>query len=244
MTRRRWLVAAVLGALAAVGILILLSTQRGGPEARPIGERAGKPPLLLLTTLPIAFAEGFTLDGETSLVLAALQERYRVVPISVADRASLSRDGLLLMAQPQAQPAEALVELDRWVRDGGRVLLLADPALQWPSALALGDPARPPFAFADTGLLGHWGLRVEAPAELGPVAMNLDGAVLVTRSPGLLTATTADCTTSSGGLIAHCRIGRGRATVVADADFLAPSDPALAKSGAVALVRQLSGLER
>ena len=72
------------------------------------------------------------------------------------------------MAQPQAQPAEALVELDAWVRRGGRVLLLADPALEWPSERPLGDLLRPPAAFADTGLLGHWGLTLTPPEARGP----------------------------------------------------------------------------
>ena len=68
------------------------------------------------------------------------------------------RARLLLMAHPLAQPAEALVDLDHWVRDGGRVLLLADPMLEWPSKRPLGDKLRPPPSFADTGLLAHWGL--------------------------------------------------------------------------------------
>ena len=62
------------------------------------------------------------------------------------------------MAQPLAQPAEDLVALDDWVRGGGRVLLLADPMLEWPSKRPLGDPLRPPPMFMDTGLLAHWGL--------------------------------------------------------------------------------------
>ena len=48
------------------------------------------------------------------------------------------------MAHPLAQPAEDLVALDDWVRGGGRVLLLADPMLEWPSKRPLGDPLRPP----------------------------------------------------------------------------------------------------
>ncbi|QNP43675.1 hypothetical protein H9L15_03005 [Sphingomonas daechungensis] len=48
-----------------------------------------------------------------------LETRYRVVPIGAADRASLAQGRLLLMAHALPQTAEALVDLDRWVRDGG-----------------------------------------------------------------------------------------------------------------------------
>ena len=131
---------------------------------------ADRPTLLLLTSLPLVFAEQFSIEGGGSPALKALETRYRVVPISVADDAELGKGRLLLMAQPRAQPAEDLVALDKWVRGGGRVLLLADPMLEWPSTRPLGDPFRPPPMFADTGLLAHWGLKLDAPDERRPEA--------------------------------------------------------------------------
>ena len=121
------------------------------------------------------------------------------------------------MAQPRAQPAEDLVALDQWVRRGGRVLLLADPMLEWPSERPLGDPLRPPPMFADTGLLGHWGLRLDAPDEHGPKPGRLGGYDITTDSPGSLAG---GCDIGRDHLVAHCRVGQGRATIVADADFL------------------------
>ena len=109
--------------------------------------------------------------------LQALRARYKVVPISVTDGAELAKGRLLLMAQPLAQTAENLVILDDWVRSGGRVLLLADPMLEWPSQRPLGDPLRPPPMFADTGLLAHWGLRLDAPDERGPATRTLPAAI-------------------------------------------------------------------
>jgi hypothetical protein len=97
------------------------------------------------------------------------------------------------------------------------VLLLADPMLEWPSDRPLGDPLRPPPMFADTGLLGHWGLRLDAPDERGPAARELAGRKILTVSPGALFG---GCAISRDRLVAHCRIGQGRATIVADADFL------------------------
>src|SRR6478736_2088184 len=73
---------------------------------------AQKPRLLLLTSLPLVFAEEFSIEGGGSPALKALQTKYRVVPISVTDKRDLSKDRLLLMAHPLAQPAEDLVALD------------------------------------------------------------------------------------------------------------------------------------
>ena len=211
-----WLVAALL--VVALLAAVFLNRQ----EAPTYGSRpeAERPELLLLTSLPIVFPERFALDSGGSPLLAALQGRYRLAPISVADMASLKGHRLLLMAQPRAQPPEVLVELDSWVRLGGRVLLLADPALQWPSDRPLGDPLRPPFAFADTGLLGHWGLRLDAPESLQGANVEADGRTIRTAAPGHLAATSANCRTGDRGIIARCAIGRGKAIVIADADFI------------------------
>ena len=100
------------------------------------------------------------------------------------------------MAQPNAQTAENLVALDAWVRRGGRVLLLADPLLEWPNQRALGDPLRPPVMFADTGLLGHWGLRLDTPDRRGPQHENLGGSDVLTISPGRLPSTLPPASTA------------------------------------------------
>src|SRR5438045_1348626 len=102
---------------------------------------------------------------------------------------------------------------------GGRVLLLADPMLEWPSKLPLGDPLRPAPMFADTGLLAHWGLRLDAPEARGLKAESLGGFTVMTASPGALFG---GCRISASRLVAHCRIGKGEATIVADADLLDP----------------------
>jgi len=147
----------------------------------------------------------------------------------------------LLMAHPLAQTAENLVALDEWVRRGGRVLLLADPRLEWPSKRPLGDPLRPPPMFMDTGLLAHWGLKLNGPVQLGPVRASLAGYDIVTVSPGALTGT---CPIDAGGLAAHCRIGNGRATVIADADLLDVGELDGAGHNLDAILSELFELER
>ena len=212
-TRARVTIAAILIGAAAVAFGFSDQTSRPLPP-RPAAER---PTLLLLTSLPLVFGEQFSLEGGGSPALKALATRYRVMPISVTDEKDLAKGGLLLMAHPLAQPAEDLVALDNWVRQGGRVMLLADPMLEWPSERPLGDPLRSPPMFMDTGLLGHWGLRLDAPDERGPVPRELGGYRIVTGSPGLLYG---GCDISRDRLVAHCGIGKGRATIVADADLL------------------------
>ena len=221
----------------------LAACQADAPESSaPPRETAGRPPLMLLTTLPLVFGETFGLDGMGSPALKALETRYAVRSVAVTDARTLSQGRLLLMAHPLAQPAEALVDLDRWVRGGGHVLLLADPALDWHSELPLGDVMRPPPAFADTGLLSHWGLRLDAPDERGPMMRTVGGREVLTASPGSLAG---KCAITEDRTVARCRIGKGAATVVADADFLnvedldGPTDHNLA-----ALLAELAALER
>jgi hypothetical protein len=204
-------------AAAVVLVLAMLpfaAAHRGSKGMQPAADR---PPLLLLSSLPLVFGEQFSLDRAGSPALTALQSRYRVIPISVASPAELSKGRLLLMAHPLAQPAEDLVALDSWVRRGGRVLLLADPLLEWPSERPLGDPLRFPAMFMDTGLLAHWGLRLQGPERRGPEQRMLGGRQVITLSPGSLSGR---CEISADRLVARCRIGKGRATIVADADLL------------------------
>lgn len=201
--------------IGIVGLLLLLSCREATPARAP---DAAKPELFLLTPLPIVWGESFGIDQPGSPALEALEEMYRVTAV---DLPSLVPDGaLLLTAQPRALPAEELVQLDAWVSRGGRLLLLADPALEWESDLALGDPRRAPTSFPDTGLLQHWGLRLDAPEERGPRQLELGGKAILTGSPGKLVRTGGSCAVDSQGLIARCRVGQGRAAVIADADFL------------------------
>lgn len=202
---------------ATLGVAALALATR--PKREPLPPRAAseRPALLLLTSLPLIFSEDFSLQGGGSPVLEKLQTRYRVIPISVTDEADLSKGRLLLLAHPLAQTAENLVALDSWVRRGGRVLLLADPMLEWPSKRPLGDSLRPSPMFMDTGLLSHWGLSLDAPDKRGEAERALGGFQILTVSPGRLKGR---CSVSADALVARCPLGSGRATVVADADLL------------------------
>lgn len=235
MTRARWgAVAALLVVLFAVLTIIVITTSHSTPT------KEQKPSVLLLTSLPLLFGEDFSLKGGGSPTLTRLSADYHVVPISTTSAAELARGRLLLMAQPLAQTPENLVALDDWVRSGGRVLLFADPMLEWPSARPLGDPLRPPPMFSDTGLLGHWGLRLDAPENREPAARNLAGYRILTVSPGALYG---NCPISPNRLVSDCRIGKGRAIVVADADLLDVADLGIeGKDNLAAVMKELAAL--
>jgi len=214
---RLW--AALIFVAVLIGGAAVALGNRHGPA--PLLPRADKPDLLVVTSLPIIFADQFQLGGG-SPALTAIERRYRVEPINVTNADSLKGKRLLLMAHPLAQLAEALVDLDRWVRGGGRLVLLADPKLDWPSDRPLGDRLRPPPSFADTGLLQHWRLTLYAPDKAGPTDRKVDGRVVALSSPGALSGA---CGLKRDGLLARCTIGRGKATIIADADFLRADSP-------------------
>lgn len=233
MTRARW------GALAAL-LLLIIGAAAFALTKRQHSKPVEKPRLALLTSLPIVLGEDFNLKSNGSPALKALSQRFRVSPISSTSPQELAKVRLLFMAQPQAQTPENLVALDDWVRRGGRALLLADPLLEWPSKRPLGDRLRPPPMFADTGLLAHWGLRLDAPDERGPAKRRLAGHKIVTVSPGALYGS---CAISEDRLVADCAIGKGRAVIVADADLLDAADLGPdAKDNLPAVVKELAEL--
>ena len=235
--------------LRAAALLALLTV--GCRDQPQTGERAGSgrsnPQLALLTSLPLAFPETLSLDAPAHPAMKRLEADFEITLLDGPEQAP--ERGLMLAAQPQALTAERLVALDSWVRRGGRIVLLADPQLSWDSQRPLGDRLRPPFAFPDTGLLAHWGLRLEAPEQGGPATRQLGGMQVLTASPGRLHGEKGGaCQVSEDGLVARCSIGEGRAVVVADADFI-QAGTAGGLDGPIehniaALVAELNGLAR
>ena len=206
---RRRLVAALLAAMLPA----ILGACRN--DVAPA--EAPKPTVHVLTSLPLLFDEGFGLGPAKGEAATFLRDHYRLKPIDLPSQ--LPKVGVLLAAQPRALPAEELVALDQWVRGGGKLLLLADPLLEWPSERPIGDRLRPPVSFADTGLLAHWGLRLDAPEKRG-IQYDQDNGAIAFISPGVLIKLGGDCALEEGGWKALCRLGEGTATIIADADFL------------------------
>lgn len=201
---------------AAIALALLAATPAGCRDAAPTA--SGKPDLYLITSLPLLFGERFGLGFAKPDIVRALEKAFVVKPVDLPSQ--VPADATLLMAQPRALPAEELVALDNWVRAGGHLLLLADPRLEWPSRRPLGDRLRPPPMFADTGLLGHWGLRLDSPDKPGAAESTDDRGSIVYLSPGRLVKVGGDCIVERDSIVATCRLGEGEAIVVADADWL------------------------
>ncbi|HWT12452.1 MAG TPA: hypothetical protein VN231_06840 [Allosphingosinicella sp.] len=219
-------VAALLAALMLLvpGALRPYEALALGPTAsRPV---AARPSLLLMTGLPILWGETGPFDPASRPAAAyrALQHEFAVRPLDFLDGNSLSPSGLMLLAQPRALAPTELVALDHWARQGGRILILADPDLVRPTALPAGDLRRPPPVSLLSPLLAHWGLRLEpAPERRLALEMLRDGRHLrrlAMAAPGRFLASGGQCRTGPRDFLALCRIGRGRALLVADSDLL------------------------
>lgn len=218
----------ILAAVAIAALLLVPGGLRpyeaivlGAPATAPASP---KPRLMLMSALPLTWGETGPLDPQSRPAAAyqALAERFEITPLDVLTDGDLAKGTLLLLAQPRVLDPRELVALDSWVRGGGRVLILTDPLLTWPSALPLGDIRRAPSVGLLGPLLDHWGLEL-GPAGVKGIVTDDDPAAATGRltmvSPGRFLVTGADCRRTKL-YFASCRLGQGRAMLVADADLL------------------------
>lgn len=156
----------------------------------------------------------------------------------------LGPDALLVLAQPYPfSPGENLA-LDNWVRAGGQVLLFADPMLTFESAFALGDRRRPQDVALLSPILARWGLelRFDDAQEAGLREIAVSGGLLPVNLPGafrFLPGYGESCAIEAQGLLAECRVGKGRVLAVADAALFETTGPQANESRTKALARLL-----
>jgi hypothetical protein len=220
--KRRPLLLLLAIALLFLSALLAYAFTRPAPDGP-------KPSLGLMTTLPLQWSDGgveadLAEDAQPHPAFARLSQSYDVQPLD--DVRDLAGRRMLLLAQPRAFSPAELVQLDSWVRKGGRILILADPALQWGSLYPLGDKRRPLFTSMLSPLFAHWGLELVLPiADAEPMAIRKIGKLSIrTQTPGewlkIGRGGSARCALEQSGLLADCKIGKGRALLVADADLL------------------------
>ena len=208
-----------MGAMAAV--MAALAACSSAPD-QPVT----KPPLAVMTTLPLFWNDGdagakLTVD-QRAPVIRRLADAFRVAPLDLLTAEGLRPFTLLVLAQPRALAPAELVLLDTWVREGGRLLIFADPMLDWPSPYGPGDRRSPlPMSLLDP-LLEHWGLRLDQGATNAERShtVTLAGHAVAVQSAGRWHLLRGDCAIADKGLRANCVIGKGRATLIADADML------------------------
>ncbi len=220
MKVRRSILAGV--AIAACLLFAAWALVARGSEESPASSSA---PLALFTSLPLYWAEAPDLaamlrpEGEVHWARAALESEYALRPLDALDALS-GKTRTLLMVQPRPLSPGENVALDNWVRRGGRVLLFADPALTQDSAFALGDKRRPQDTVLLSPILTHWGLSLtfDEDQPLGERTIPAGRAQVPVNLPGrLVELSGGSCQLTTAGLMARCRIGKGRVTVIADA---------------------------
>ncbi len=194
-----------------------------------------RPALGLMGTIPIYWGEAGDLgdlvadQGAGHWARERLEARFALSPLDSLSTEALADVRLLLLAQPRALTPAENVALDGWVRAGGKLLLFADPMLTGDSRFPVGDRRRPQAVILLSPILEHWGLRLEfdverpegvALADTGPVAIPLNRPGAFAQGDGA-----GHCTLSARNALAHCRIGQGDVTVLADAALLDLYDP-------------------
>jgi hypothetical protein len=225
--RKHW---ALIALLAAATLAAGWSAVRQGSFDRsPIG---------LFTSLPILWSEGSDLAAEISgaapphWAKPALAARGPIQPLDMLSgppgHAPLDKLKRLVMAQPRALSPQENVALDNWVRAGGHLLLLADPALTEDSAFAIGDPRRPQTVVLLSPILDRWGLelRFDDAQAFGETEREVMDRTIPVNLPGqFATQGQANCRLWGGGLAVTCAIGKGRMVALADAAVLEREDP-------------------
>jgi hypothetical protein len=192
---------------------------------------AGRQRVGLFTSLPLMWAESPDLaaqlrpDAPRHWARGKLEDRGTLVPLDAladhdGDAEPLARLGMLVMAQPRPLSPLENVALDRWVRNGGHLLLFADPLLTAESSYALGDRRRPQDVVLLSPILARWGLALAFDDEqaAGEHLVEALGTRLPVNLPGQFDATPGStCRIAPGGIAATCAIGKGRVIAIADA---------------------------
>ena len=220
--RFRALALAILVLVLAGGWLI---AREGSGQRQPVG---------LFTSLPILWNEAADVagllksDAHPHWAKAALGERGDIVALDRMDAVSIAGLSRLVIAQPRPFGPDENVALDDWVKGGGKLLLLADPALTADSTFSLADPRRPQAGVLLSPILNRWGLALEfeEAQTFGEHSVKVMDVAVPVNLPGRFVLTAAsNCRSWADGLAVSCAVGKGRVIALADAAVLDQDDP-------------------
>ncbi|MHA7819178.1 MAG: DUF4350 domain-containing protein [Erythrobacter sp.] len=264
MARRRTkfaLAALLLAVLAGGGAWAWHETQKaccaepGEPEVAAFPAlRADRPKLGLMTSLPLYWS----LESDFSTIASGnaeepwqrqlLERSHELVlldtlsPIPGLTPEAPESDPLaglqrLAIVQPRGLSPADNVALDRWVRDGGRLLLVLDPMLTGHHHRALGDPRRPADVALIPPVVGRWGFEIEFDEDQAEMRefeqlgttfrLALAGAVRVVE------AGARSCRVAADEVYAQCPVGEGQVTLFADAALFEGEQATSANNAAI-----------
>lgn len=225
----------------AVALLLaaLLLWRGPYPPIEPIPDRQR---LAVITALPLFWSENGSGQPADAPIVTLLRTRFDIVPTDSVATLTASHARRLLLAQPRGMTGEDLIAIDRWVRDGGNALVLADPLLRWPSELPLGDRRRAPLSAVGLApLLGRWGFPLQRLEQGEHRDILTDGGLLTWSGAAVF----------GGSLVQQRRVGKGSVMWVGDADLLddrlwladpaRPFDPRFWSADTPALIAQWLG---
>ncbi len=222
INRRRSIAAAAAVIVAAVAVWFIVA--QGTAKRELTG---------LFTSLPIIWSEAASVgavlqSGEgPHWARATIAGGGQVVALDFLDAKALAPLREIVIAQPRPLAPIENVALDNWVRGGGRVLLIADPALTEGSIFPLGDPRRPQAVALMSPILARWGLELQfddrQPAG-AHVVDALGGPVVVDLPGRFQTLPGSACRAQDAGLVVNCHVGKGSIVAFADAAFLRRGD--------------------
>ncbi len=196
-------------------------------------------PLGLMTSMPLYWpitsdmSEIINGTAERPWQSAAFSHDHEVLPLDslapvpalspgMPDRNPIADLERLAVIQPRGLSPQDNVALDKWVRDGGRLLLVLDPQLTGHYAVPLGDPRLPTYAALIPPVVERWGLEVvfdDQQAEQRAVSMPFadEPFELALAGEVRLRSEDIDCELSGERTLAQCKVGEGRVTLLADA---------------------------
>lgn len=226
-------------ALAAALLALLAGCERAPAAPGAPASPASREKLGLMTSLPLYWPLGAEVEEIASgsagvpWQRSALEADYMLEPLdslaaipgltplapATDPLAGLTR---LAVIQPRGLSPADNVALDTWVRGGGHLLLVLDPALTGEYDLPLGDPRRPADSALIAPVVARWGLavRFDEAQDAGVHERALGEAALPLALAGEVAITdpaAADCTLEASGAAARCRVGKGAVTLIADA---------------------------
>lgn len=251
---------ALASALAALALLAGCGGAASAPDAPAEAGGVGPVRIGLLTSLPLYWPETdspadlLKHDAPIQWPRALIEQRHELVPLDALDgEGGLAQVPAALLAQPRPLSAAENVALDDWVRAGGHVLVFADPALTMESQFHLGDRRRPQDVILLSPILKRWGLTLSfdeggrtgeynaQDSAAGALPVHLPGVLAVDPAAG---DSAGACRIDAGGVVARCRIGRGSATIVADAALFEDAAEARANVRTAALSALIDSLAR